>query len=61
MTAAVKVKRPRFRPGMGQCSKCRCATTWDKLAFRDQRNPKRALICDSCREVFIRHQMYGHG
>lgn len=46
-----KVRRPRYRPGATQCSRCRCVTTYDRLQFFDQINPKRKLICDDCATV----------
>jgi hypothetical protein len=59
--AVAMVKRPRYRPGTGRCSVCRCNDTFDRLAFKNQLVPSRALVCEACRAVLVRLKLYGHG
>lgn len=51
---AATIKRPRQRPGLGQCAKCRSVVPYDRLQFADQRQPKRRVICDNCAAVLDR-------
>lgn len=58
---ARKRKRPPRHQGTAECSKCGALTTYDRLCYRTQTAPKRALICDDCADRYAAWGMHGHG